>query len=129
MEESDRSERPEIRPGSGHAGCPDGPSHLIRLVGPLDAFSARGIEEELAGLVVDHPRLTVDLCDVEVLTSGGLAMLERCRARAAGAGHSLWFRVRPGSIVQRVVEMGALPGLVAAVESRAAPAPRATGKA
>ncbi len=87
----------------------------IRLVGPLDAFSAPSIEDELITLATARALLTIDLTEVAVLTSGGLAVLERCRSRAVESGHRLRLRVREDSAVQRVLKVAAPPDLLVPV--------------
>lgn len=95
--------------------------HVVGLVGVLDAFSARAVEAELADLIAGHRAVTLDLSDIELVTSGGLAMLERCRGVAAETRHELQLRVREGSLVRRVLDVAA-PALVDAVERRREPA-------
>lgn len=82
----------------------------VRVLGPLDAFSAADIEEELGSLAADRPVLTVDLSEVGVLTSGGLAMLERCRALAAGGRNRMLFHAEPGTLVHRVLQVAETSG-------------------
>ncbi len=82
----------------------------VRVLGSLDAFSAADIEEELGSLAADRPVLTVDLSEVELLTSGGLAMLERCRALAAGGRNRMLFHAEPGTLVHRVLQVAETSG-------------------
>lgn len=105
MDDAAAPSRPTVVPSSDH----------VRLVGPLDAFSARFVEDDLATLAEDRELLRVDLREVEVLTSGGVAMLERCHVRAATRGHRMLFLVRPGSLVQRVLEVASPQGLATLV--------------
>lgn len=114
----------ELDRGSPGTGCdqPPGPVRVVGLTGALDDFSARAVEGELADLIAAHGAVTLDLSDVGLVTSGGLAMLERCRGLADQAHHELQLRVRDGSLVRRVLDLVA-PQLAASVEIRRDPEP------
>ncbi len=75
----------------------------VRLVGDLDAFTARRVEAELLALAVERRAVVIDLTGVGILTSGGLAVLEDCRDRSIAEGN--WFlMVTPGAtLTQRVL--------------------------
>lgn len=94
---------------------------LVHLVGPLDEFSVSNVEDRLSALIAEHALLIVDLGEVEVLTSGGIAMLERSRVRAGEAGHRLVFRVVRGSLAERALEVTHPPGLAGSIEREIRP--------
>ncbi len=75
----------------------------VRLIGDLDAFTGRNIEAELLAVALERRSVVVDLSDLDVLTSGGIAVLERCHDRAVAEGHRFILAVRPATMVQRVL--------------------------
>lgn len=78
-------------------------SRRIRLTGDLDTFSGRLIEDELLELALARRSSVVDLSGLQVLTSGGLAVLERCRDQAVAHGHRFILAVPGATMVQQVL--------------------------
>lgn len=96
------------------------------IVGDLDAFTAPWIEPALRELVKAREIVVLDLSGMGVLTSGGLAMVERIHACAAGLGQDLTVRATEGGLVHQVLRFSQLPAQAIRVEVDAAdpgPAP------
>ncbi len=85
----------------------------VRVAGAVDAFSAAEVEAALLPLATTRPHLVVDLTGVGVLTSGGVAMLQRCAARAAALGHKFHLLAPESTLVQRVLDLARVPHDVA----------------
>ncbi len=79
-----------------------GPRRVL-VMGDLDAFSGRSIEPDLLAIAEDRQAVVIDLSGVDVLTSGGLAVLERCLDHAAALGHAFLLVVPPATLAQRVL--------------------------
>lgn len=82
------------------------PGRLV-IIGDLDAFTASALEAELRAALEQDATVVLDLSGVGVLTSGGLAVLERCHAHASGRGRSVSMVAREGSLTQRVLDWSA----------------------
>lgn len=93
-----------------------------RIVGDVDAFTARAIEPAILRLVERRPVVLLDLSGVRVLTSGGLAMLERAYAHADAQGCRLLLLVADGSLIHRVLQLSSLPEATIADRRRRRPA-------
>ncbi len=90
------------------------------IVGALDAFTAPSIEPALRELVEARGIVVLDLSRVGVLTSGGLAMVERIHACAAGLGQDLTVLATEGGLVHQVLRFSQLPAQSIRVEPDAA---------
>jgi anti-sigma B factor antagonist len=85
-----------------------GGAAVVKLAGRLDLLSAASVRQELAGAVAaGHPRLVVDLAEVEFIDSTGLGSLVSGLKAARTAGGDLRL-ARPAEQARAILQLTTL---------------------
>jgi len=101
-----------------------GPPRTIRLFGELDIQTARELAPTLSEAVGDVTReLVVDLSKVTFIDSTLLGALARAAGQLANQGRELTLIRKPGSAIDRLLEVSGLSDAFALVSAPAETAP------
>jgi anti-sigma B factor antagonist len=92
---------------------------LLRAAGEVDLYTARDFAAALEAAVAASPHVLVDLTEVEFMDSTGLRALLEARGRATGAGGEVTLKVRPGSPIDRLLDLAGVSDLFGPPENRA----------
>ena len=90
---------------------------VVRPAGEIDISSAPQLRAELLMLLADAPRLVVDLSEVTLLDSSGLAALVFANRQATKAGKPFGL-ASPGATAARVLRVMGLDKHIAVYASR-----------
>lgn len=85
---------------------------LIKLIGKMDILGVEAIETQFTGYCAgDHPRVVVDLSEVEFLASIGIRLLTLSAKSISSRGGQMAL-VNPSPDVRSVLEITGIPSVI-----------------
>ncbi len=97
---------------------PDGSAMTIQIIGRLDAVTALELDKELQATLSGVTDLTIDLADLEYISSAGLRMLLKTQKRMDRQGSMKICNIREN--VREVLDMTGFSGFLTLAEDKKA---------